>query len=294
MKKKIKASTIVTTGIVSTVAIASGLAVGILVGKMMSAKGAPADEIYVDPALEDDYDALMKRYEEDPSISNFRDYELANISWLKFAQETHTHTISHGTVDAGLVKQKIFAHDVRKDNQFFTESLSYSGIKKCGVRFYQDDSGVTEYVAKDIKENGTATWDENKSTSVSLEKHEDSWGKTLDRPVIYIISDATVLKESRQESNGGYIIDLDLDPSKSVLRYIKQMISISNLEDAPEFHHVHLQFTLDADLNLDTFVVEESYTVFVFGRNDSSATLTQKFYHTSDEEIPELHENYNY
>ena len=294
MKKRIKASTLITTGIVVTTAIAGGLAVGIVFGKLMSQHGENIEDITIEPGLEDDYDALMKKYAEDKDIKNYRYYELVNISWLKFGQEEHTHTVSHGIVNANVVKQKIFAHDVRDGDKFFNESLSYSGIKTCGVRFFQTEEGVETYWATGVKENGTATWSENKKEDHSLLQHEEKWGKTLDRPVIYIISSTTVLKESMAESAGGYIIDLDLDPKLSVKRYVKQMVSISNLDSVPTFKSVHLHFEMDADLNIKTFVADEAYTVYVVGKNDSSSTLTQEFYHNSDEKIPDLHENYNY
>lgn len=294
MKNKVKASTIVITGIVTTVAISAGLAVGIIFGKVMSSKGGNPEDIIVDPGLEDDYEALMNRYKEDSTKSNYRPYELANISWLKFAELEHTHTVTHGLVDAGVIKQKIFAHDVRVGNMFFTESLSYSDIKKCGVRFFQDPNGVDTYFGSSIKSDGTATWSEDNKEPNTFAEHENKWGKTLDRPIIYIISSQTVINETLTESDGGYVVDLDLDKDKSVQRYKKQMVSISKLEEEPDFKRVHVRFTFDGDLNLNKFEVEEAYTVHVVGTNNSTATLTQEFYCESDEQIPGLHDNYNY
>jgi hypothetical protein len=72
------------------------------------------------------------------------------------------------------------------------------------------------------------------------------------------------------------------------------MISISHLEEEPDFSRVHIRFTFDGDLNLNKFEVEEAYTVHVVGTNKSTATLTQEFYRESDEQIPDLHENYSY
>ena len=155
---------------------------------------------------------------------------------------------------------------------------------------YQDCISYIKYKLVD----GTASWSEDNKESNTFAEHENKWGKTLDRPIIYIISSQTVTGETLTESDGNYVIDLDLDPIKSVQRYKKQMISISNLEDEPTFHSVHVRFTLDGDLNLNKFEVKEAYTVYVFGKNNSTATLTQEFYRESDEQIPGLHDNYKY
>ena len=293
MKKKIKASTIVITSIVSTTAIAGGLAVGILLGKLLSPKVAP-DFGAIDTGLEDDYDALMTRFASDKNTDNYKPYEIANISWLNFAQLTHTHSVTLGTVEASVVKQKVYGHDVRNGDSFFSESLSYSSMKKCGTRFYQEGEGVKAYTPTDIKENGTATWKEDTLVSETLKGHEEKWGKTLDRPIIYIISSQTVTSESLTKTDTGYVVEMDLDPKKSVSRYVRQMVNISNLDRAPEFSSVHLTFTLSNDFVIQELGVKESYVVYVVGKNASTGTLTQKFYTNSSETIPDLNTNYAY
>ena len=293
MKKKIKASAIVITSIVSTVAVASGLAVGILLGKLLSPKIAP-DFGAIDTGLEDDYDALMTRFASDKSINSYRPYEVANISWLNFANETHTHSVTLGTVEASVVKQKVFGHDVRDGDSFFSESLSYSSMKKCGSRFYQEGDSVKAYTPTDIKDNGTATWKESTLVNETLKSHEEKWGKTLDRPIIYIISEKTVTNESIQQTSNGYVVELDLDPKTSVSRYIRQMVNISNLDKAPAFSYVHLTFTLSNDFVIQELGVKEEYVVYVVGKNESKGTLTQKFYTNSSETIPDLNTNYAY
>lgn len=292
MKTKIKASTIVTTSIVSTVAVAGGLAVGILLGKLLSPKVAP-DFGELDTSIEDDYEALKTRFASDKNVENYKPYEIANISWLNFADVPNSHSVTLGVVDAGMVKQKIFGHDVRNGDSFFSESLSYSSMKKCGSRFYQE-SMVKGYTPSDIKDNGTAKWKEETLVEETIDGHESKWGKKLDRPIIYIISSQTVTSESITQTNDGYVVELDLNPKTSVQRYIRQMVNISNLESAPEFSSVHLKFTISSDFMMKEFDVAEAYVVSVVGRNASKATLNQKFYTNSTETIPDLNTNYVY
>jgi len=294
MKFKPKISTIVITSIVVTSAVAGGLAIGIILGKALSPKAPIAPAGKIDTGLEDDYAALLKRHEENPSVDQFRPYELANISWLKFGQLEDSYSVSIGEVEAAIVKQKIFAVDVRNGDKFFTESLSYSGIKKCGSRFYQDSSSVQEYTASGIKENGTATWNENTLVTNSLEGHEENWGKTLDRPVIYNISEKTVLKEELLEENGKYVVNLELDPILSVQRYIRQMAMISSLDRYPEFKYVKLKFTFDKELNIEELTSDESYVVYVVGKNESHGVLTQKFHREGGKTILGLTDNFDY
>ena len=71
----------VITGIVITSGIAAGLAVGIVLGKMLSTK-AYAFNSPIDTGLEMDYDALMQRYNEDQNVDSYKPHAVANIAWL--------------------------------------------------------------------------------------------------------------------------------------------------------------------------------------------------------------------
>ena len=293
MKKKPKISTIVITSIVVVSAISAGLALGIYFGKAYYDTGKDYS-VYQVTDYEDDNVALLEEYKSGKAISEFEPYQLVNIGIEQLRNEYSFESITHGNVDAALVQQSIFAHDVKKGDKYFTESLSYSSIVKCGVRFYQDEEGITEYRGKDIKANGEATWLDENSERVTYEQHIDNWGKTLDRPVIYIISSKTVLNSEVSETEDGYKVTMSLDPVTSVLRYVKQMSSISNLKKNPDFKYVNLTFTLDKGLNLIQETVEEKYTVYVVGTNDSTGTLTIDYLRNTGKDLPGLDENYPY
>lgn len=293
MKKKIKVSTIVTTAIVATVAISSGLIVGIYFGKNYYSPKTNYDGFkFTD--YEDDTANLMKKYQSNSNVSSYQPYELVNIAIEKFANNEHTKTVTHGDVKASGVKQIIFAEDVRDGNEFYTESLSYSSIVKCGVRFYQHTDNIDEYKANKVEKDGKSNFPASSKKTVSYADHEENWGKTLDRPVIFIISSKTVLENAVQNTNDGYEVTMSLHPTLSVLRYVRQMKSISNLKRYPEFNSVNLTFTLDKDLNLVQMKSVEDYTVYVFGKNESVGNLTVDYYHDVSDAIPALDSNYPY
>ncbi len=283
----------VITGIVITSGIAAGLAVGIVLGKMLSTKAYDFNSP-IDTGLEMDYDALMQRYNEDQNVDSYKPHEVANIAWLKYAAEEHTHSVTHCNVTAAIVKQKVCSHDVRDGDRWFSESVFYSSMKKGGFRFYQDGQNVYRYTASNPKENCTADWNEDTLYGYTKAEFEDAWGKTLDRPIIYVISDQTVKEETIETKDGNWVIDLELDPSKSTVRYARQMVSMSNLETPPTFSLVHLTFTVDTNFNLIQLKAHEKYTVYVVGRNDSDSTNVIDYYHNSTETIPDLETDYVY
>ncbi len=283
----------VITGIVVTSGIAGGLAAGIILGKMLSTKAYTFDAP-IDTGLETDFSALMERYNAEPNAANFKPSEIANISWLRFAEETHTHTVAHCTVSAAIVKQKVCSHDVRDGDRWYSESVFYSSVKKGGFRFYQDDNNVFRYTASNPTADCTATWSKDTEYGYTKAEFEEAWGKTLDRPVIYIISDKTVISESIETVDNKWIVELELNPNKANERYARQMISMSNLEQPPTFQLLHLTFKIDQNFNLEQVKIHEKYTVYVVGKNESDATNVIDFYHNSTETIPDLETDYVY
>ena len=292
--KKIGIKNIVITSIVVVVGISGGLAIGIALGKLFSKGKAYNYEAPIETGLEQDYDVLMQRYAENPDKDNFRPFEIANISWLKYAEEKYTHSVSHCVVTAAIVKQHVYNHDVRYNDTFFSEAVFHSSIKKGGFRFFQQGDFVNRYTASNIQPEGRADWEESTLLVKSKEDHEEIWGKTVDRPVIYIFSEKTVLEESLTEDGDGYVIEMELDPKTANERYKRQMIGMSSLEQPPVFHKLHVAIYCDKDYNINKMVVHESYTVYVVGRNDSDAVNNIYFFHDSEETIPDLTTDYDY
>ena len=72
------------------------------------------------------------------------------------------------------------------------------------------------------------------------------------------------------------------------------MVQMSSLDTAPQFENVHIEFNLDNELNLVEMNVQESYYVWVVGKNFTEATLNEKFYILEETNIPEFNEKIYY
>ena len=86
-----------------------------------------------------------------------------------------------------------------------------------------------------------------------------------------------------------------IDRLLSVLRYVKQMIQMSSLGDAPEFDFVNVTFEVDSELNLLEMNVHEAYYVWVVGKNYTEAYLKETFHIYSEaKQIPSIEEKTYY
>lgn len=291
-KRKVKASTIVTTSIVVTVAIAAGLATGIIFGKLFSTGDVELPPI--EEGVEMDYDALLARYAEDSNPESYKPHELANISWNLFAKKENTYSVGGGKAHAAIVDQFTYSYDIRRGDNWYSESVSSNKgstkVKQVAYKYYQTTENVKTYTGSGADLGPVrANWKEDSELVETLEQYENKWGRRLGRPCIFIISPVTVEKEEMtRDAEGNYIIDLEMDKKNSVHRYMRQMISMSNLNSAPTFKKLHLTFTLDKDLNLKKLRSEESYTVYVVGKNDTDGFFETKYYHDCSDSIPEI------
>ena len=162
--------------------------------------------------------------------------------------------------------------------EFFNESISESAFVKVAKRFYQSNDVVDIYDGSIESDSNGISGEYQEKEEFTVEQYEETWGKNLSQPVIYIISSKTTLETSSiTTSDNGYTISLDLDPLTSVIRYSKQMIQMSSLSNAPEFTKVHVEFEVDKDLNLLEMNVTEAYYVWVVGKNFTEATLNEKY-----------------
>lgn len=294
-KRKIKPSTIVITSIVVTTAIAAGLATGILFGKLFSTGDVVLPPL--EAGIEMDYDALMARYAEDNNPDSYLPHELANISWNLFAQKENTYSVGHGKAHAVIVDQYTYSYDVRRGNNWYSESVSSNKgtkVKQVAYKYYQDTENVRTYSGSGADLGPVrANWKEDSELVETLEQYENKWGRKLGRPCIFIISPATVQSETvERDSEDNYIIEMDMDIKNSVYRYKKQMIAMSNLTSAPIFKKLHLTFTLDKDLNLQKLRSDESYEVKVVGTNKTDGFFETKYYHDCADNIPEIQSTY--
>ena len=84
------------------------------------------------------------------------------------------------------------------------------------------------------------------------------------------------------------IVEMSLDPTLSVIRYVKQMKELSGLERYPTFSLVEMTFTLDENLNLISRQVHEQYEVFKLGFHQSDSYINDYYYPDATLSIPDL------
>ena len=294
-KKKIKKKTIVGYSLAGTAVIAIGIVGGILVGRNVFKRNA-YEGMDLNNA-EVDYNEIYQSFKNSQSKNYFEDYslvELVNISLLKLGDVDNFYTITEGSVVAAGVKQTIHGTTIKDGNEYFEEAISASSFVKSANRFYQDDNGATWYKGKYV-DDISGDYSNSKITKYTISEFDDTWGKSLSRPCIYIISNKSCLSSTvTNNSDETYTIDVDLHPTLSVLRYIKQMTMTGGLSESPVFHSVKLSFTVDKDINLLTFKTDEVYDVhMVIDAKNSKGSLTQTFKY-GNRSIPQIGEATDY
>ena len=294
-KKKITKKSIILYSVIGVVGISLSAVAGVLIGRNLFKQDAYAG-LDINNA-EVDYNEVYVRFKTSNASSYFEDFshvELANIALLKCNEVNNFYTITNGSVEAAGVKQTIHGTTIRDGDNYFEESISSSSFVKSTNRFYQNDDGVKWYKGKYV-DLDSGDYSNPKTTDYTIDEFDDTWGKSLKRACIYIVSNKSCLNsEMKVNEDGNYEISLDLDPTLSVLRYVKQMIMTGGLSEAPVFHSVNLKFTVDKDVNLLTFKTYEVYDVhMVIDAKNSKGSLTQEFKYEK-RDIPTLTDATNY
>lgn len=265
---------------------------GFLVGQNVFAQKKDYSK-YDIATVEDDYSDVFNKFKKTDAskyFTTFNEHELANIALLKQKEVENYYSVSKGEVLAAGVTQSIRSNFIKNGNNYFEENISASSFVKVAGRFYQGEN--IEHFKGDFVDVEKGKYSDDEKIDYSKSEFEEKWGRTLDRGTIYIVSSKTFLDgEVLSNSDNTYSIKLNLDPTYSVLRYIKQMIETSGLSQAPIFHSVKLEFVVDSELNLLKFITDEVYDVhMVIDAKDSHASLTQTFTYGA-KNIPSLDED---
>lgn len=271
-------------------------AIGLLAGSILSRniKITSIDYGSIDSdSLEDDIEEIYNRYLkiDDNDYSTFSPSEMVNIATYKYQNEKYTYSDIVSTATSMGITQYIYGTTIKNDSDYFNESITESSFVKTAKRFYQNEDVVDIYNGKINHADGKifATYDLEET--FNIDSFVDKWGKDLRKPLIYTISSKTCLNTSSYtiDQNGNYLVSLDLDPIKSVSRYVKQMVEMSGLSSMPEFESIHLDFTLSNELDLLKMEVSENYYVWVVGKNYTKGSLTETFHILDDfKEIPDF------
>lgn len=285
---------------------------GLFIGAGVSAGNFIADTFHFDSTnydelnlndFEDDTTRLHRDYMSKNSdktleelTSIYKPYELVNLAEKNAEHRSNLLTIGEGEVIAAMgVKQTIYAAQIRIDDDYFMENLSKSRFVSVAKRFYQAKNNVDSYVGELTSEK-TASWEKEVKEVLTLAEHEDKWGKDLSRGSIYIVSSKTVLNDEYKLVDGKLEVTLELDPLYSVMRYIKQMVHVSDLSVPPTFHDVKVTYVIDENLQLLSRDIYETYDVTSFGivSKNTKGHLKETLFYNESHNIPTLDENISY
>lgn len=230
----------------------------------------------------------------------FTPAEAANVAYGLFERNDRFATRGEGLATALFgVKQEIFSTQIREGESYFEESNSKSSFVNVAWRMYEEGDETVQYkgvVGEDVEE---ATFEEE-GVTYDNEEYSERMGRNVHSVETYVINSETVLMgEKEGEMHGvtsfektaeGYRLELELDPATSVVNYVRQMKTISNLAEYPYFHWVHLTFELREDLTLVSLVAEESYKAKLSSiiSSDVTSSLTTTFHVGQEYDIPLL------
>ena len=262
---------LVTSIIVGVFAIAAGVGAGIVIDKFVLGQisanydGMDAGDYSMDT------DSFMEKYN---ALGNCDDYstkftpaEMINIGFTLYKRFDNTMSITKGTVHAAGTEQLIRAANVKADGEYLEESISL-GVIPVATRTYQNSENIRLIRGTNIQAEG-AVWPDECVVYTNEEYIED-FGKTPSDPCIYIISSKTITESSITRDGTDYVISTKLTKKSSVLNYIRQMKSISNLKEYPSFNKMEITFTLDSNLLIKKAVTSEAY----FARTSSGLGST--------------------
>ena len=186
------------------------------------------------------------------------------------------YTKGYNGEDKGIVnapfgqKQDLFGYRYRDNTKGYFDYYSTglaTVVKKVEYTF-----GVDEFYCYEGKiANGVTTWTPFKTESGCLyrtgEEYVEMTGCNAQDPIDYIVSLKTVLT---QKSNGkvgtSNSYTLTLDPSTSVLHYVKKMNYMSGF-GYPKFSSIELRFEVDDDMNFQNIYINENYKVIGMDAN---------------------------
>ncbi|MCI2111474.1 MAG: hypothetical protein LKK13_03925 [Bacilli bacterium] len=303
---------IITMSCLSVVAVALGAGLGFYLHGMTAKQG---DHTAV---VTGNNDELLNTYgaviSDDESVdftklvdtNVFTCSDIANISLMLMKKKTNYMTQGKGYAKGGPVIQQIRDTVIRDGDDYMEESISASSMVKTASRTFQgkdkkDDKGYVDvYDGVPVDGDVEKASYEKKSTRYKPDAYFKKYGRTLDTPIIYIISDSTVNPSATTESGDpatsltktkdGYTLELELAANGSTTNYQVQMIAISNLSSI-DFSFVHLTFYLDSKLQLIATESHEKYTVTLKVLPVPTTTegrLTTKYFCEGGYTIPEL------
>lgn len=280
--------------------ITGGIFLGIFLANLFTFN--EMDYSGMDPVkMEDDYTAVIKRFHDSPTTdlnalkNSYKADELLAIARNKTESSEKLTVYGVGGVNAMGVTQDVRSALYKINDEYFSESLS-KGLVSVSKRIYQTgDTGIC-YKGKLNDDGKTSVFETTPLREYASKKEiEEHWGRSLDRTNIYILSSKTITSSEVSVVDGNLQISVTLDPVKSILRYIKQMVTVSDLAKPPVFKEVKNVYTINADMQFLKKRVDEIYDVASFGvtSHDTKGWVEESFDYDC-KHIPTINENCAY
>lgn len=275
--------------------IIGGVAAGIVINKFFIGKRTDYSKYNADDIKEaNDVGLLMEKYKVDDTDYSltYTPWEIFNVSFALFSSHEYSSSLTIGNADAGIVQQSIRNATIRNKDRYFEEALSKSSMVAVANRTYlNEDSSI--YLYRGQTESATIAKYEKVHYEFTTEVYSEAFGKIPSRPSIYIVNKKTVIKKecSTIKNENGYQVNLKLNPNTGVLDYVKQMKSISNLNDFPSFYYVNLTLYTDDQLLVKSMSIEEKYFAAMGGvGTDITARLDITYDVDIEKAIPKVDE----
>lgn len=296
---KISKKTIIVTSLVAATAIGLGVGGGFLIRSFIK-PSQDADYNFDTAGLKDDIASIRVKYDKakasgTPLETALSPSDMVNLGYDNFTKLSSNKAVGYGaTVSAGIT-QVIESITVKNGARSFEESNS-SGVVNLYDRMYEEGDAVTTYWGSDLN------YANHTPKTYTTEEYAALMGRKVSEPTTYLISNKTIFKSEANNLSGdgissiaktssGYTVEIELNPVKGVVNYVKQMVTISELAKEPVFYFCHLTFHLDEQLNLVDCKTHEKYNVVKASIPlpvDCVGTITYKYFTSGTYEIPEV------
>ena len=187
-----------------------------------------------------------------------------------------------------IVNQTIDALTIRVRDRIYFENISVSRFAKAINRFYAINDDIEHYEGS--LSGSTVSWKQSPVNDIkTMDEYQAKFSCTLTDYMTYIVSSKTVVSESAVtiDENGNYSFELELDKSKAVVNYVKNMKATGGLSEYPDFtSNPKIKITMDANYRILVFTSNETYDVKMGITASSVATLTNTFSYDEDFTIP--------
>lgn len=186
------------------------------------------------------------------------------------------------------VNQTIDALTIRVRDRIYFENISVSRFAKAINRFYATNDDIEHYEGS--LSGSTVSWNQSPVNDIkTMDEYQAKFSCTLTDYMTYIVSSKTVVSESAVtiDEDGNYVFELELDKSKAVVNYVKNMKVTGGLSEYPDFtSNPKIKITMDANYRILVFTSKETYNAKMGITASSVATLTNTFSYDEDFAIP--------